>query len=116
MKARLPAGFNQGGQGNMNNIIKQAQKMQEDMAALQSELEEREYEVTGGGGAIKVVMTGKKRLKSVEITPEVIDPDDIEMLQDIIVAAVNEAADKVEAEAEKEMASITGGMNLPGMF
>jgi len=114
MKARLPQGFNQGG-GNMNNLLKQAQKMQEDMAALTAELENREYEVTSGGGTIKVVMTGKKRLKSVTLSPEIVDSDDIEMLQDVIVAAVNEAVEKVEEDSAKEMEALTGSMNLPGL-
>lgn len=115
MKVRLPQGMG-GGPSNMQSMIKQAQKMQEDMAAKQAELEEKEYEVAAGGGVINVKINGKKEILSVKIDPEVIDPDDAETLEDLIVAAVNEAIKKVEAISAEEMQKITGSMSIPGMF
>jgi len=111
-KRKMPGGM---GGGNMNNMMKQVQKMQQDMGKLQEELNEREVEATAGGGAVKVVVTGKKTLLSVKIDPEVIDEDDIEMLEDLILAAVNEALTKAEEMVNSEMGKITGGMNIPGM-
>jgi len=113
MKVRLPQG---GGPSNMQAMLKQAQKMQEDMAAKQEELEAREYDVSAGGGVINVKINGKKEILSVKIAPEVVDPDDVETLEDLIVAAVNEAIKKVEAISAEEMQRITGSMGLPGMF
>jgi len=115
MKVRLPQGMG-GGPSNMQSMLKQAQKMQEDMAAMQAELEEREYEVAAGGGVVGVKINGKKEILSVKIEPEVVDPDDIETLEDLIVAAVNEAIKKVEAVSAEEMQKITGSMSIPGMF
>ena len=116
MKVRLPQGMG-GGPSNMQSMLKQAQKMQEEMAEKQAELETREYDVAAGGGVINVKINGKKELLSVSIDPEVIDPDDKETLEDLIVAAVNEAIKKVEAVSAEEMQKITGSMNLPaGMF
>ena len=115
MKVRLPQGMG-GGPGNMQSMIKQAQKMQEDMAAMQEELEAREYDVAAGGGVVNVKINGKKEILSVKIAPEVVDPDDIETLEDLIVAAVNEGIKKVESDASAEMAKITGNMSIPGMF
>lgn len=116
MKVRLPQGMG-GGPSNMQSMLKQAQKMQEEMAEKQAELEEREYDVAAGGGVINVKINGKKEILSVKIDPEVIDPDDAETLEDLIVAAVNEAIKKVEAVSAEEMQKITGSMNLPaGMF
>ena len=116
MKVRLPQGMG-GGPSNMQSMLKQAQKMQEEMAEKQAELEEREYDVAAGGGVINVKINGKKEILSVKIDPEVIDPDDVETLEDLIVAAVNEAIKKVEAVSAEEMQKITGSMNLPmGMF
>ena len=100
----------------MQSMLKQAQKMQEDMAAMQSELEAREYDVAAGGGVVNVKINGKKEILSVKIEPEVVDPDDIETLEDLIVAAVNEAIKKVESVSQDEMSKITGSMSLPGMF
>ncbi len=100
---------------DINKLMKQAQQMQAKMAQAQSELETREVSAEVGGGQVKVVMNGKHRLKSIEIAPESLDPDDIEFLQDLIVAAVNEGAKNVDAMVEKEMGSVAGGMNLPGM-
>ena len=115
MKVRLPQGMG-GGPANMQSMLKQAQKMQEDMAAMQAELEEREYEVCAGGGVVNVKIKGKKEIISVNIAPEVVDPDDIETLEDLIVAAMNEAIKKVETVSQDEMSKITGSMSLPGMF
>ena len=105
-----------GGPSNMQSMLKQAQKMQEDMAAMQEELEGREYDVAAGGGVINVKINGKKEILSVKIDPDAVDPDDVETLEDLIVAAVNEAIKTVETASQQEMAKITGGMSLPGMF
>ena len=116
MKVRLPQGMG-GGPSNMQSMLKQAQKMQEEMAEKQAELEEREYDVAAGGGVINLKINGKKEILSVKIDPEVVDPDDVETLEDLIVAAVNEGIKKVEAVSAEEMGKITGQMNLPaGMF
>ena len=112
MKVRIPQSQ---GAGNMQSMLKQAQKMQEDMANMQAELETREYEVSAGGGVVNVVINGKKEVLSVKLEEEIVDPDDIETLEDLIVAAVNEAIKKVEADSASEMAKITGGMSIPGM-
>ncbi|MBE6885471.1 MAG: YbaB/EbfC family nucleoid-associated protein [Ruminococcaceae bacterium] len=116
MKARLPQGYGGGGMGNMNQMVRQAQKMQEEMTRVQAELEESEYAATSGGEAVAVVVSGKKEVKSVKIKPEVIDPDDAEMLEDLICAAVNEALRKCEEDATAKMSAVTGGMNIPGIF
>ncbi len=113
MKVRIPQG---GGPGNMQSMLKQAQKMQEDMAAMQEELEAREYDVSAGGGVVNVKINGKKEILSVKLSAEIVDPDDIETLEDLIVAAVNEAVKKVEAVSSEEMQKITGSIGLPGMF
>ena len=115
MKVRLPQGMG-GGPSNMQSMLKQAQKMQEDMAAMQAELEERVYDVSAGGGVVNLKINGKKQILSLDIDPEVIDPDDKETLEDLIIACVNEAISKVETESQDEMSKITGGMSLPGMF
>ena len=99
----------------MNAMLQQAQKMQEEMAALQEDLDGREYEVSAGGGAVTVKINGKKQILSLDIQPEIVDPDDIETLSDILVAAVNEAIKRVEDTASAEMEQITGAVNLPGM-
>lgn len=102
---------------NMNNLMKQAQKMQKQMEEMQSELAEKEFEVTSGGGAIKVVINGKKEIKSVEIDKDVVDPDDVEMLQDLILTAMNEAIRQVEEANNGQMNKLTGGMGIPnGLF
>lgn len=115
MKANIPKGIG-GGPQNMNAMIRQAQKMQEDMAALQEELDAREYEVKAGGGMVAVKINGKKEVLSIDIQPEIVDPDDIETLSDILVAAVNEAIKRVETTNSEEMNKITGNMNMPGLF
>ena len=115
MKARLPQGRG-GGPGNMQSMLKQAQKMQEDMAALQEDLDAREYEVAAGGGAVKIKINGKLEVSGVEIDPDVVDPDDVEMLQDLVLAAVNEALREATETTEREMSKLTGGMSMPGLF
>ena len=115
MKVKLPQGLG-GGPSNMQSMLKQAQKMQEDMAAKQAELEEREYDISAGGGVVNVKINGKKEILSVKLAEEIVDPDDIETLEDLIVAAVNEAIKMVEAVSSSEMSQITGNLNLPGMF
>lgn len=114
MKARLPQGYG-GGQQNMQGMIRQAQKMQEMMQQKQTEIAEQEFRATAGGGAVEVVMTGKKELTEIKISPDVVDPEDIEMLQDLVIAAVNEAIRTVEEATEAEMSKITGGLNMPGI-
>ena len=115
MKSRLPEGYG-GGPASMQGMIKQAQKMQEKMAELQEELDAREYEIKAGGGAVTLTINGKKEVSALDISPEIVDPDDIETLSDIIIAAVNEALKKVEDTNNEEMSKITGGMSMPGMF
>ena len=114
--AKRSGGFPGGGGMNMQSMMQQAQKMQANMAKMQEELEEREVEATAGGGVVKVVATGKKEIRSITIAPEVVDPDDIEMLEDLVIAAVNEALGKADEMMQTEMAKITGGMNLGGLF
>ena len=100
----------------MNNMIKQAQKMQQDMLKMQQDLEEQEIEASAGGGMVTVKVSGKKVITSISIKPEAVDPDDVEMLEDLIMVAVNDALAKVESEAQSQMSKITGGMNIPGLF
>lgn len=107
-------GFPGAGGMNMNNMLKQVQKMQKDMAKLQEEVEQRQVEASAGGGAVTVVASGKKEILSISIKPEVVDPEDVEMLQDLIMAAVNEAIRQADEMVSKEMSKVTGGMNLPG--
>ena len=115
MKARLPQGFG-GGPSNMQGMLKQAQKMQEQMTNLQAELDEKEYDFTVGGGMLTIHMNGKKEMLGIEIKPEVVDPDDIETLSDVLVAAINEAIKRVEDTNSAEMSKITGNAGIPGLF
>ncbi|MBQ5634006.1 MAG: YbaB/EbfC family nucleoid-associated protein [Clostridia bacterium] len=115
MRANIPKGMG-GGPQNMNAMLRQAQKMQEEMEALQADLDEREYDVSAGGGVVNVKINGKKEILSIGIEPEIVDPDDIETLSDILVAAVNEAIKRVEDTNSAEMSKITGSMGMPGMF
>ena len=108
-------GFPGGMPGNMNNLMKQAQKMQKQMAAMQEELNEKTLEMTSGGGAVKVVIASKKEINQLKIHPDVVDPDDVEMLEDLIAAAVNSAVAAVDKDSDEEMAKMTGGMNIPGL-
>lgn len=117
MKANIPKG------PSMNQMLKQAQKMQEDMQAKQAELEEREHEISAGGGVVKVKINGRREILNIDIAEEIVDPDDIETLSDILVAAVNEAIKKVDSTSNDEMGKITGGMGamggmmgMPGLF
>lgn len=114
MKARLPQGYG-GGAGNLNNLMKQAQKAQEDMAAKQAELEATEYIATSGGGMVEATVTGKHQVTKLSIKPEIIDPDDIEMLEDLIAAAINEAMHNADKASEEEMAKISSSLNLPNI-
>lgn len=112
-------GFQGGGMvpGNMNNLMKQAQRMQKQMEEKTKEMDEKEWEATAGGGAVSVKVSGKKEVVSIKLSKEVVDPDDIEMLEDLIVAATNEALRKMEEETSEIMNSITGGLgNLGGLF
>lgn len=102
--------------GNMGKMMKQVQKMQEDMARLQKELEERTVEASAGGGMVTVVVSGKQEFKSITIKPEAVDPDDAEMLQDLILAAVNEGVRKSQEMVQSEMSKITGGLKIPGLI
>lgn len=109
----FPGGF---GGGNINNLMKQAQKLQKEMAQAQQELEEKEFDASVGGGAVVVKVNGKKEVLSIKIKEEVVDPDDVEMLEDLVLSAVNEALKKAEEETANKMGKLTGGMNIPGMF
>ncbi len=115
MKARLPKGMG-GGPTDMNGMIRQAQKMQEEMATLQEELDAKEYEVQAGGGAVTVKINGKSEITAIDIDPEIVDPDDIETLQDILIAGVNEAIKTVSETNSNEMSKITGSLSMPGLF
>lgn len=99
----------------MNNMMKQMQKMQKKMEEVQAQVDATELEATSGGGAVKVVVNGKREVLDIEIDPSVVDPEDVEMLQDLVMAAVNEALRKAEEFASKEMGKVTGGLNIPGM-
>jgi DNA-binding YbaB/EbfC family protein len=109
-------GGGMGGGMNMNSMLAKAQKMQADMAAAQAEVEAAEVEATAGGGVVTVHANGAKKILSIKISPEAVDPDDVEMLEDLITAAVNEALAKAEDMMQQKMGGITGGMNLGGMF
>jgi len=104
------------GGGNMNQMMKQVKKMQQEMLKAQEELANKTVEGTAGGGVVSVVMTGQKTVKSVTIKPEAVDPDDVEMLQDLVLTAVNDALTKAEELANQDMGKFTGGMNIPGLF
>lgn len=108
------SGMNQ--KQNMNSVIKQAQKMQEEMERVQKETEEEQVEASSGGGAVKVVVNGKKELVSLKLDPEAVDPDDVETLEDMITAAVNEGIKKADDLMAEKMGAVTGGINIPGLF
>jgi len=105
-----------GGVPNMNNMMKQVQQMQKKMVEMQEELNEKELETSAGGGAVTIKINGKKEILAIDIKPEVVDPDDVEMLQDLIMAAVNEAIRSAEEMTSKEMSKVTGNVSLPGLF
>jgi len=113
MKARLPKGY---GPQNQAQMMKQIQKMQEDMARVQREIEETVYDVSSGGGVVNLKITGKKEITEISLAPEIVDPEDIEMLQDLLMAAVNEAIRKVDEDSSARMEAVTGGINLPGIM
>ena len=104
------------GGGNMQQLARQAQKLQQQMTKIQEELEAREYEASAGGGMVTVKVSGKKELLGIEIKPEAVDPDDVEMLQDMVLAAVNEGLRVASETMEREMGKLTGGMSMPGLF
>ncbi|HIR46129.1 YbaB/EbfC family nucleoid-associated protein [Anaeromassilibacillus sp. An200] len=116
MKARLPQGYGGGGAANLQQIARQAQKLQEEMDAVSTELETTEYSATAGGDAVKAIVTGKMEIKSLEIKPEVVDPEDVEMLSDLVIAAVNEALRAAVSDKSERMEKISGGLNMPGLF
>ena len=116
MKATLHQGYENNGAQNMNSMVKQAQKMQEDIQAVQEQLEQAEFTETAAGGMIELTMTGGRVLKEIKLNPEIVDKDDIEGLQDIIIAGVNAIIQKVDEESAKEMEKVTGGVSFPGLF
>ncbi len=112
----FPRNMGMGGMGNMNNMIKQAQKMQEEMMKAQEELNEQEFEASVGGGAVSVKANGRKELLEIKISPEAVDPEDVEMLEDMLVSAVNEVLRKADEAATNNLKGLTGGLNIPGLF
>lgn len=103
--------------GGVNaNMIKQAQKLQQQMLQMQEDIETRQYDATSGGGMVSATVTGKHELVKLTIAPEAVDPEDVEMLQDLVTAAINEAMRKVDADASSNMGKLTGGLNLSGLF
>lgn len=111
MKSRLPKGYN----GGNNNMMKRAQEMQAQMEQAQTELEEMEFTASSGGGVVEAVVSGKKEIKALNIKPEVVDPDDIEMLEDLIISALNECLSRVDTKSDDMMQGITGGIAIPGL-
>ena len=105
-----------GGGFNMNSMMKQVQKMQDDMQKMQEDLEKQLYDASAGGGAVYVKVNGKKEIVEITLKPSVVDPDDVEMLQDLIMIAVNEAMRSADEATSKAMGKVTGGMNIPGLF
>lgn len=114
MKARLPKGMG-GGPQNMQAMLKQAQQMQENIEKKKAELEEKDYVVSSGGSMVEVTVSGKHEIKAIGINPEVVDPDDVEMLEDMLMAALNEAMRKIDEDEERELSAVTGGLNIPGL-
>ena len=102
--------------GNMNNMMKQVKKMQQEMEKAQADIEEKEFESTAGGGVIKATVNGKKELVAIKIDPDVIDPEDSDMLEDLIIAAVNDAMKKADEYSGQAMGKLTGGLNIPGLM
>lgn len=116
MKARLPQGMGKGPSGNVNQMLKQAQKMQEQITALQAELEEREFSASVGGGTVEITINGKRQVLKLNIKPEVVDPEDVETLQDLVMSAFNEAIRVLDEESDAEMQKVTGGVSIPGLY
>lgn len=104
------------GGGNMNSMMKKVQKMQQEMARTQQEIEEKEFSSTAGGGVIEAVVNGKKEVVKIKIDEDVVDPDDTEMLEDLVVAAINDALKKADEYSQKEMGKLTGNINIPGLM
>ena len=115
MKARLPQGMG-GGAQNMQSMIKQAQKMQAEITNVQEQIENESFTATSGGGAVEITMNGRKQVQSLTIKPEVVDKDDVEMLQDLLISAVNECVKQIEDTSEERMGAVTGGVSFPGLF
>lgn len=115
MKARLPQGYG-GGVSNLQQLARQAQKLQEEMGEATAELEAKEYTAASGGEAVKATVTGKMEVKTIEIKPEVVDPEDVEMLSDLVIAAVNEALRAAAADKSERMEKLSGGLNMPGLL
>ncbi len=116
MKARLPQGMGKGPSNNVNQMLKEAQKMQEKITALQAELEEREFSASVGGGAVDITINGKRQVLKLSIKPEVVDPEDVETLQDLVMSAFNEAIRVLDEESDAEMQKVTGGVSIPGLY
>jgi DNA-binding YbaB/EbfC family protein len=123
MKARLPQGYGGGQKQQLQSMLAGAQKLQEDMAAKEKELDETEYSVSTGGGSVEIIAFGNHQVKSVRIKPEAVDPEDVEMLEDLIAAAVSELMRKIDAHREQEtsalqngLSGLSGGLNIPGLF
>lgn len=116
MKARVPQGMGKGPSNNVNQMLKQAQKMQDEITKLQGELEEREFNASVGGGAVDITINGKRNVLALNIKPEVVDPQDVEMLQDLIMSAFNEAIRVLDEVSEAEMQKVTGGVSIPGLY
>ena len=114
-RARMPAGGGGGGGGGGGDLMKQIQQMQSKLAEAQSKLDDMEFEATSGGGVVHVVLTAHPALKTITIQPDAVDPDDVEMLQDLIMAAVNEAMEKVRSSQMQQLAGVAGGLNIPGL-
>ena len=116
MKARVPNGMGKGPSNNMNQMLKQAQKMQDQITALQADLEQREFKGTAGGGVVEVTINGKRNVLDLKISPEIVDPNEIEDLQDMVKAAFNAAVDNLDEISDAEMQKLTGGVSFPGLF
>ena len=116
MKARLPQGMGKGPSNNMNQMLKQAQQMQDKITDLQADLEQREFTGTAGGGVVEATVSGKKELVKLVIKPEVVDPDDVETLEDLVMAAVNEGLRQIDEMSQSTMGQFTGGLDIPGLL
>ena len=116
MRARVPNGMGKGPSNNMNQMLKQAQKMQDDITALQADLEQREFTGSAGGGVVEVTINGKRNVLKLDIKPEIVDPEDIETLQDTIMSAFNAAVANLDEISDAEMQKLTGGVSFPGLF
>lgn len=116
MKARVPNGMGKGPSNNMNQMLTQAKKMQDQITELQADLEQREFKGTAGGGAVEVTINGKRNVLDLKISPDIVDKDAIEDLQDIIKAAFNAAVDELDRVSDAEMQKLTGGVSFPGLF